>query len=102
MKTMSPRRGGGMGVAALACLWLVACATPPKPTALLAYEALQKDPNIEETRKHFPDIVASAEQSGKKADEEWQSNNIDDSTRAAAMAEIKLKTALARYEQESA
>ena len=48
----------------------VACATPPKPTALLAYEALQKDPNIEETRKHFPDIVASAEQYGKKADEE--------------------------------
>lgn len=83
-------------------LWLGACATPPKPTALLAYEALQKNPNIEETRKHFPDIVASAEQYGKRADEEWQSNNIDDSTRAAAMAEIKLKTALARYEQEQA
>jgi outer membrane protein OmpA-like peptidoglycan-associated protein len=102
MKTMTPQRGGGFGVAALACLWLAACATPPKPTALLAYEALQKDPNIEETRKHFPDIVASAEQYGKKADEEWQSNNIDDSTRAAAMAEIKMKTALARYEQENA
>lgn len=83
-------------------LWLGACATPPKPTALLAYEALQKNPNIDETRKHFPDIVASAEQYGKKADDEWQSNNIDDSTRAAAMAEIKLKTALARYEQEQA
>jgi outer membrane protein OmpA-like peptidoglycan-associated protein len=81
-------------------LFAVACATPPKPAALIAYEDLQRDPKLEEARKHFPDLVGSAEQYGQKADKEWQSNNIDDSTKAASMAEIKLKTALARYEQE--
>lgn len=101
-RLISPSLTRWMGAAPLLALWLGACATPPKPAALSAYEALQKDPHIEETRKHFPDIVASAEQYGKKADEEWQSNNIDDSTRAAAMAEIKMKTALTRYEQEHA
>jgi outer membrane protein OmpA-like peptidoglycan-associated protein len=83
-------------------LWLGACATPPKPPALLAYESLEHDPNIEETRKRFPDLVASAEQFGEKADKNWQSNDLDDSSRAALMAEIKLKTALARNEQERA
>jgi outer membrane protein OmpA-like peptidoglycan-associated protein len=83
-------------------LWLGACATPPKPAALSAYESLQHDPNLDETRKHFPDLVASAEQYGQKADKEWQSNNIDDSTKAASMAEIKLKTALSRYQQDKA
>jgi outer membrane protein OmpA-like peptidoglycan-associated protein len=79
-----------------------ACATPPKPAALVAYEDLRRDPHLEETRKYFPDLVASAEQYGVKADKDWQSNNIDDSTKAASMAEIKLKTALARYEQQKA
>jgi outer membrane protein OmpA-like peptidoglycan-associated protein len=79
-----------------------ACATPPKPAALIAYEGLRRDPHLEETRRHFPDLVASAEQYGQKADEEWQSNNLDDSTKAASMAEIKLKTALARNDQQNA
>ena len=83
-------------------LWLGACATPPKPVALTTYEALQRDRNIEETRRRFPDLVASAEQFGQKADQEWQSNNLEDSTKAALMAEIKLRTALARNEQARA
>ena len=88
-----------LAVAPALTLWLGACATAPKPTALSAYEELQRNPNMEETRKRFPDLVASAEQYGQKADEEWKSNNLDDSTKAAAMAEIKLKTALSQYEQ---
>ena len=29
-------------------LWLGACSTPPKPTALIAYEDLRRDPATEE------------------------------------------------------
>lgn len=82
-------------------LWLGACATAPKPATLVAYEDLQRDPKMEETRKHFPELVAAADQYGQRADREWRSNNLDDSTKAASMAEIKLKTALARYEQDA-
>ena len=78
------------------------CATAPKPAALAAYEELQRDPAMDETRKHFPELVASAEQYGQKADKDWQSNNIDESTREASMAEIKIRTALSRYQQERA
>ena len=81
---------------------LVGCATPPKPPALSAYEALQRDRNLEETRRRFPDLVASAEQFGQRADKEWQSNNLEDSTKLALMAEIKLRTALARNDQSRA
>ena len=91
-----------LSVAVGLALTLGACATAPKPAALSAYEDLQRDPNLEETRKHFPELVASAEQYGQKADKEWQSNDIEDSTREASMAEIKLKTALSRYEQARA
>ncbi|MES1165272.1 MAG: OmpA family protein [Verrucomicrobiota bacterium] len=100
MKTVSHRFVRWLAAPPALALWLGACATAPKPAALTAYEELQRNPNIEDTRKHFPDLVASAEQYGQKADEEWKSNNIDDSTKAASMAEIKLKTALSRYEQD--
>ena len=42
-------------------------------------------------RRRLDDLVASAEQFGQKADQEWQSNNLEDSTKAALMAEIKLQ-----------
>ena len=61
-------------------LWLGACATAPKPAALTSYEELQRDPLMDETRKHFPDLVASAEDYGQKAEKECKSNNLDDST----------------------
>lgn len=81
-------------------MWLGACATPPKPTALVAYEDLKRNPNIEDTRKRFPDLVGASDLYGDRATKEWQSNNLEDSTRAALLAEIKLKTALARDSQE--
>lgn len=83
-------------------LWLGACATPPKPTALVSYEDLKRDPSLEDTRKRFPDLVGSSDQYGDRATKEWQSNNIEDSTKAALLAEIKLKTALSRNAQEQA
>lgn len=83
-------------------LWLGACATPPKPTALVSYEDLKRDPTLEETRKRFPDLVGTSDQYGDRATNAWQSNNIEDSTKAALLAEIKLKTALSRNAQEQA
>lgn len=83
-------------------MWLGACATPPKPTALASYEDLKRDPNIEDTRRRFPDLVGASDQYGDRATKEWQSNNLEDSTKAALLAEIKLKTALARDAQEQA
>lgn len=81
---------------------LVGCAPVPKPAALVSYEDLHRDPRTEVTRKQFPDLVAGAEQLGQQAEKEWQSNNLDDSTRAALVAEIKLKIALARFDQAQA
>lgn len=102
MRTIPARRVRWLATPPALALWLGACATAPKPTALASYEDLQRDPTFEETRRRFPDLVASSDLYGQKAEKEWKSNNIDDSTRAALLAEIKLKTALARNAQEQA
>jgi outer membrane protein OmpA-like peptidoglycan-associated protein len=110
MKTLSLRSSNRLSQRALRwlavppalALWLGACATPPKPTALVAYEDLKRDPSAEEARKRFPDLMGASDQYGEHATKEWQSSNIEDATRAALMAEIKLKTALARTAQEQA
>ena len=65
-------------------MWLGACATPPKPTALVSYEDLKRDPNLEDTRRRFPDLVGSSDQYGDRATKEWQSNNLEDSTQGRA------------------
>ena len=92
------------GLARLACAMLpallAACATPPKPKELEAYELLRTANNLQEASKKSPDLVAGAEKLGDKAREEWQSNDLEDSRRDAIMANIKLKTALALLEQE--
>src|SRR3954447_1995552 len=98
----SPRFVRWLAAPPAIALWLGACATPPKPTALASYEDLKRDPTLEETRKRFPDLVGSSDQYGDRATKEWQSNNIEDSTKAALLAEIKLKTALSRNAQEQA
>jgi outer membrane protein OmpA-like peptidoglycan-associated protein len=104
MKTVSSRGGWLLAPVTAGAVWLAAgaCGTPPKPDALVAYQDLKAGPQVEQARKRYPDLVASSDQYGAKAEEEWQSNDLDDSTRAALMAQIKLKTALARYEQENA
>ena len=66
-------------------MWLGACSTPPKPTALVSYEDLKRDPNLEDTRRRFPDLVGASDQYGDRATKEWQSNNLEDSTRAALL-----------------
>jgi outer membrane protein OmpA-like peptidoglycan-associated protein len=81
-------------------LGLAACAAPPKPRELDAFEALRKNPGVGDAAKKSPDLVAAADKLATKAGDEWQSNDLEDSRRDALMAQIKLKTALAISEQE--
>ncbi len=86
---------------ALACSTLaLACATPPKPRELESYEVLRRQPAVPEAAKKSPDLVASADKLCEHAQEEWQSNDLDECRRDSLMAQVKLKTALALHEQD--
>jgi len=89
-----------LACACVGALGLGACATPPKPRELEAYEAVKKTPSIADASKRAPDLVASSDRLGAKAREEWESNDLEESRRDALMAQIKLKTALALLEQD--
>ena len=80
------------------------CATPPKPNELEAFEKLKQSPNYQAAQRRAPDMVADSERLFSKANEEWQSNDLDVSRRDALMGSIKLKTALAlvEYDQSKA
>ena len=95
----TPARVAPIGALLLPALF-AACATPPKPRELEAYDQLRKNSNIAEATKRSPDLVAGAEKNADKAREEWDSNDLEESRRDAIMANIKLKTALALLDQE--
>jgi outer membrane protein OmpA-like peptidoglycan-associated protein len=81
-----------------------ACATPPKPNELDAFEKLKQSPNYQAAQRKAPDLVADSEHLFSKSQEEWQGNSLEDSRRDALMGSIKLKTALAlvEYDQSKA
>jgi outer membrane protein OmpA-like peptidoglycan-associated protein len=79
---------------------IAACATPPKPRELEAYDLLRSASNLQEASKKSPDLVAGAEKLADRSRDEWQSNDMEEARRDAIMANIKLKTALALMEQE--
>jgi outer membrane protein OmpA-like peptidoglycan-associated protein len=90
-------------------VWIVvplfaACATPPKPNELEAFEKLKQSPNYQAAQRRAPDMVANSEQLFSKSQEEWQSNDLENSRRDALMGSIKLKTVLAlvEYDQSKA
>jgi outer membrane protein OmpA-like peptidoglycan-associated protein len=91
---------GGVGSLALVATLVLGCATPPRPRELDAYDALKKDPNVGAAAKRSPDLVTSSDTLGTKANEEWQSNDLEESRRDALMAQVKLKTALSLAEQD--
>jgi len=96
---MSPRK-----IAVTAALLVAACAAPPKPNELEAFEKLKQSPNYQAAQRRAPDLVAESERLFGKANEEWQSNDLDLSRRDSLMGSIKLKTALAlvEYDQSKA
>lgn len=88
----------------LVTLLVGGCATPPKPNELEAFEKLKQSPNYQAAQRRAPDLVAESERLFGKANEEWQSNDLDVSRRDSLMGSIKLKTALAlvEYDQSKA
>ncbi len=88
----------------IAAILVGGCATPPKPNELEAFEKLKQSPNYQAAQRRAPDMVAESERLFGKANEEWQSNDLDVSRRDALMGSIKLKTALAlvEYDQSKA
>jgi outer membrane protein OmpA-like peptidoglycan-associated protein len=95
---MTRRQGWGLSVVLAGTL--AACATPPKPRELEAYETIRRNANLIEVKKRSPDLVDQSERRGNKATEEWQSNDLEDSRKDALLAQIKLKTAIALHEQD--
>src|SRR4029079_3011577 len=79
---------------------IAACATPPKPRELEAYDLLKSASNVQEASKKSPDLLVGAWKLADRSREEWQSNDMEEARRDAIMANIKLKTALALMEQE--
>ncbi|HEY2744822.1 MAG TPA: OmpA family protein [Polyangia bacterium] len=88
----------------IAAILIGGCATPPRPNELEAFERLKQSPNYQAAQRRVPDMVAESERLFGKANEEWQSNDLDLSRRDALMGSIKLKTALAlvEYDQSKA
>ncbi len=80
----------------------LACATPPKPRELETFDTLRKtnEATLPEAAKRSPDLTAEADRRSAAARDEWQSNDLQESRRDALIATIKLKSALAIYEQE--
>ena len=81
-----------------------ACAAPPKPSELEAFEKVKQSPNYQAAQRRAPDLVADSERLFSKSQEEWQDNDLENSRRDALMGSIKLKTALAlvQYDQSKA
>ncbi len=98
---MSAARRGALGATALLAV-IAACATPPKPRELEAFETLRasNQAKLPEVAKRSPDLIAEADHRGSAAREEWQSNDLDESRNNALMAQVKLKTAIALYDQD--
>jgi outer membrane protein OmpA-like peptidoglycan-associated protein len=80
----------------------LACATPPKPRELEAFDNLRKanEARLPEVSKRAPDLMAEADRRSTTAHENWQSNDLDESRTNALMAQVKLKTAIALYDQD--
>jgi outer membrane protein OmpA-like peptidoglycan-associated protein len=79
-----------------------ACATPPKPRELEVYDVLRQNnqAKLPDISKRSPDLVAEAERRSAAAHDEWQSNDLDECRANALLAQIKLKTAIALYDQD--
>ena len=93
---------GALPIAAALLALGAACATPPKPRELEALDNLRaaNQAKLPEVAKRSPDLIAEADRRGNAAHDEWQSNDLDESRNNALMAQVKLKTAIALYDQD--
>jgi outer membrane protein OmpA-like peptidoglycan-associated protein len=94
----TPKLSLSVLIAALA----LGCATPPKPPELDAFEKLRADPSAAAAAKKSPDLVNNADRWLARSQDEWKSNDLDESVNSALMGQIKLKQAIAVAEQDRA
>jgi outer membrane protein OmpA-like peptidoglycan-associated protein len=88
--------------AALTALAALGCATPPKPPELEAFEKLRADPGVDAAARRSPDLVTGADRLLRRAQEEWQDNEIPQARSSALMGQVKLRHALALAEEAEA
>jgi outer membrane protein OmpA-like peptidoglycan-associated protein len=89
-------------LAVLALAAAAGCATPPKPPELQALETLRaaNQAKLPDVAKRAPDLMAEADRRGAAAHDNWQSNDLAESRTNALLAQVKLKTAIALYDQD--
>jgi outer membrane protein OmpA-like peptidoglycan-associated protein len=80
----------------------IGCALPQKTPELEALEKLRAEPAAAAAAKKSPDLVSAADRWLARSQEEWKSNDKDESANSALMGQIKLKQAMAVAEQERA
>jgi outer membrane protein OmpA-like peptidoglycan-associated protein len=99
-------RGGTAGHLLVLCLgWGLmglACATPPKPPELDAFEQLRRDPTVDAAGKRNVDMVSGADRLLARAREQWESNDLAEARHSALLGQIKLKQMVAMAEQDQA
>lgn len=86
----------------ISCVLAFGCATPPKPPELESFEKLRADPAAAAAAKKSPDLVSKSDRWLARAQEEWRSNDLDESVNSALIGQISLKQALAISETERA
>jgi len=80
-----------------------ACASAPKPRELEAFETIKNQQSMyAAAQKRSPQLVAESDALLKKAEDEWQSKDLEESRRDSLMGQTKLKTAYAFVEQDQA
>jgi outer membrane protein OmpA-like peptidoglycan-associated protein len=89
-------------LAAFVVFAALGCSTAPKPPELDAFEKMRADPAAAAAAKKSPDLVSNADHWLSRSQEEWKSNDLDESVNSALMGQIKLKQAIAVAELDRA
>jgi outer membrane protein OmpA-like peptidoglycan-associated protein len=79
---------------------LGACGSVPKPPELVSFEKLRREPNTEQAAKRSPDLATAADRLLANAIEHWESKDLDECRNDSLLGQIKLKHALAVFEQD--
>ncbi len=88
----------GLGLVSLAA----ACATPPKPPELAAFERLRADPQAKQAEVVAPAIMKRADRLLNDATTHWKDNDLDEARHDALYGQAKVKHAVAVLEQAQA
>ena len=92
---------GRFAVAATS-LWLIACATTPKPQELVALEQLRQGERFADAEKKQAQLIAESTQAHTKSIEAWEDDDLELAKHWATVGSIKLRTALALLDQTQA